>query len=368
MSVVPPTCGQCGETVLPQDKFCEACGHALTTETSTEPSVEARSNAPPADGTTESAPAPAPAGADPIPPAVPASAEGNCSFCGEPICDEFCTGCGAQRKFPERDRVEQELPGIAGVSDRGRRHTRNEDSMRFAVVPEQGAFVAIVCDGMSTAQNSDIASQRACEAACAYLVEAVQTGTDLKVLEVAMLGAAQAAQDAVCSVLYNKEEAQRNERRAVPACSFTAAVAVAGQLVIGNIGDSRSYYVGKVNVRLQLNDDDSWAADQVRQGNMSETAAMAHPDAHRLIQWLGADNQPVCGVKSFEIAEDGHLLLVSDGFWNYAMAPEAVADLVRKQPRGATPLQVASALTQFANEKGGRDNITVVVVPLSPRS
>lgn len=338
MNQTATNCLSCGEAVLPQDKFCEGCGHPLCVSGD-----------------------PAPAPPAPAPPAPTPSPEGNCSFCGDAIHDEYCTACGAQRKFPDRDRIELELPGIAGVSDRGRKHTRNEDGMQLAAIPERNAFVAVVCDGMSTAQNSDIASQRACDVACAHLVAAVQADVDL---ETAMKEAGDLAQAAVCSVPYNKAEAVRNSRRCVPACTFTAVVAVPGRLVIGNIGDSRSYYVGTVNVRVQLSDDDSWAADQIKGGKLSEAEAMSHEDAHALMQWLGEDNDPVCGIKSVEIAEDGHLLLVSDGFWNYALTPAAVAVLVRKQPAGATALQIARALTQFANDAGGHDNITIVVVPL----
>ena len=341
-------CSACGEPTFASEKFCEACGQPLTAEAAAQVQQSTAAVTPTAtEVPAESAPA----------------SEGSCSFCGEPINDEYCTACGAQRKVPARDHVEVELPGIAGVSDRGKRHTRNEDAMRVAVVPERQAVVAVVSDGMSTAQNSDIASQLACDAACAHLVAALQAGSDLEDLEEAMREAGAVAQAAVCSVAYNKEEAERNERRCAPAASFSAIVALAGKLVVGNIGDSRSYFVGRTSA-TQLSEDDSWAAEQVRNGRMTEPEAMAHKLAHSLMQWLGNDNEPVCRVKTVDVTEDGHALVVSDGFWNYAGAPAAVAAQLQKLPAEASALQIAGALTEFANDAGGHDNITVVVVPL----
>lgn len=336
MSQEKTACPACGEPTFANEKFCEACGQPLTAEAAAQ--------------VQQSPDSPTPA----------ATSEGLCSFCGEPIHDEYCTACGAQRKVPARDHVEVELPGVAGVSDRGKRHTRNEDAMRVAVVPERQSVVAVVSDGMSTAQNSDIASQLACDAACAHLVAALQAGGDL---EEAMREAGAVAQAAVCSVAYNKEEAARNERRSAPAASFSAIVAIPGKLVVGNIGDSRSYFVGRTSAS-QLSEDDSWAAEQVRSGRMTELEAMAHKLAHSLMQWLGNDNEPVCRIKTVDVTEDGHALVVSDGFWNYAGAPAAVAAQLQKLPAEASALQIAGALTEFANDAGGHDNITVVVVPL----
>jgi len=286
--------------------------------------------------------------------------EGSCSFCGNPIHDEFCTDCGAQRKIPQRDHVEIEREGVAGVTDRGNRHTRNEDAMTFSVVDDEKAIVVVVCDGTSTAQNSDLASQAACDAAHAVLVAAVKAGSDISA---AMKEAVQAAQIAVLSVPYNKAEAKRNAKRGAPACTLSAAVIMDGIVTVGQVGDSRTYFIGTA-LQEQLSQDDSWAQHVVAAGEMTHEQAMADAKAHSIVEWLGSDNEPEASVRTFVVPEKGYVLAVSDGLWNYADAPAAVAKEIGAVPDGATPLAIAAHLVDFAKNAGGVDNITVVVVPV----
>ncbi len=325
-------CSACGEAATAQDKFCEACGNPLA------PSPQADSSN-----------------------LAVTVTEAKCSFCQGAISDEFCNECGKQRKFPLRDRIEQELPGVAGVTDLGLRHTRNEDAMAFTCVPERDARVLIVCDGTSTAQNSDIASQLACDAALATLVTALQAGDDIAE---AMKNAGTAAQNAVMTVAYNAQEAAKNSRRGLPACTFVAVVVLGNkQVITGTIGDSRAYFIGET-ANLQLSQDDSWAAEEVRAGRLTLEQAMADPQAHAITEWLGADNQPEATVSLLELPEKGAVIVCSDGLWNYADGADLIAAEASKCGVHAAPLAVAIGLTEFAKQAGGHDNITVVVAPI----
>jgi serine/threonine protein phosphatase PrpC len=67
-------------------------------------------------------------------------------------------------------------------------------------------------------------------------------------------------------------------------------------------------------------------------------------------------------------SEPGRLLLCSDGLWNYVPDPTHLGELISSLPDGASPAAVARALTEIALDRGGRDNITVVVIDVDPGS
>src|SRR5215831_17593557 len=102
-----------------------------------------------------------------------------CRVCASPVFDDeiFCEACGARLTEPdhqairaasrgETDRDENDLGGMASITDRGNR-PRNEDAMGAAAA--DGRFVAVVCDGVASTANPDLAAQAAATAALAVL-------------------------------------------------------------------------------------------------------------------------------------------------------------------------------------------------------
>ena len=105
-----------------------------------------------------------------------------CPFCqsAQITPDGYCEACG--RKLPSsRDHTEIDLGLLAGVTDRGLRHHRNEDAMALATaeLASGPARVAVVCDGVSSTRRPDEASLAASQAAVRVLLAAVRTGADL---------------------------------------------------------------------------------------------------------------------------------------------------------------------------------------------
>jgi serine/threonine protein phosphatase PrpC len=138
-------------------------------------------------------------------------------------------------------------------------------------------------------------------------------------------------------------------------------------VTVCSVGDSRAYWLGADEAR-QLTTDDSWAAEQVASGAMSEADAMADPRAHAITRWLGSDapTDPP-HLSTFSPTAPGRLLVCSDGLWNYAPTAGELLELVDAQSAGATPLELARALTDFALLAGGHDNITVVIADVAPK-
>ena len=316
-------CPTCGEPFAPGDLFCEACGSEL-------PVTEAA----------------APAVAEPEPaPAEPSATAVTCPSCGtvgEPV-DGYCGNCGMRLPAP-RDHQELVLEGAAGVSDKGKRHARNEDAMAIAVA--EGFVAAIVCDGVSTSVNPDVASQAAADAAIAVLTE----NRDLE-------AAYDAARAAVLAT-----EFEPHPELSPPSCTFLAATVTDELVTLAAHGDCRAYWCAG-GVVSQLTVDDSWAEAQIA-GGLPAADAYAHRFAHVITRWLSADADPEWRphIVPFEVPGPGRLLLVSDGLWNYTLEPAQLVAAMGEEP--TERLDLARRLVTFANDAGGSDNITVVVVDL----
>ncbi|MFJ4472292.1 PP2C family serine/threonine-protein phosphatase [Streptomyces sp. NPDC089424] len=279
--------------------------------------------------------------------------------------DGYCENCGhAQPR--ERDHMEQESGPMAAVSDRGLRHHRNEDAFgigRTALPDGSEALVAIVCDGVSSATRPDDASLAASRAASASLLAALPLGTHPQQAMHDAIVAASHAVDALAREPATAREHQPHQN--APACTLVGAVVTAGLLVVGWVGDSRVYWVpvDRGAPAARLTEDDSWAAQMVAAGLMSEAEAYADERAHAITGWLGADAYELePHTASFKPDRPGVVVVCTDGLWNYAEAAEEMAGVL--PPDAAVrPLHAARVLVGHALDGGGHDNVTVAVVP-----
>lgn len=315
-------CPACGESAPHAASWCEACGADLD-DPSTAASAETR------------------------PSCVSCDAPGE-----EVASDGYCTNCG-HKQPSRRDHLVVELESSAGVSDRGKRHHQNEDA--FALTELDGVTIAVVCDGVSSTDDPEEASQRAADTAVTELTAAVEAGADL---DAAMVEAVAAAHRAVVEI------PRVTGGQGAPSCTFVATVtrhgAEAAEATIGWLGDSRAYALADDEV-TQLTSDHSWALEAVRAGEISADQAAADPRAHSITRWIGADAIDLTPeVVTVSLPADARFLLCSDGLWNYAPTTAQLGDLWKRY--AAAPVIAAEALTDFANSGGGHDNITVVIV------
>jgi serine/threonine protein phosphatase PrpC len=157
-----------------------------------------------------------------------------------------------------------------------------------------------------------------------------------------------------------------------PACTIVAAAIRGPHVGFGWVGDSRAYWVSDSGPAEQLTEDDSWARHVIAMG-VDPRVAMNDPKAHAITAWLGADAGPIIPhIGAFTARTPGHLVLCSDGLWNYLTDPADFGDAVRSALRLATGsrplLEAARALVTYANSAGGADNITVAIVPVHPQT
>lgn len=367
---VPRFCPGCGSQVAGHELFCESCGLPLTP-------VSAPLTAEGSVATAATQPMATPRRAAPA----------DCAECGGEVDgDGYCTICGTKSR-PERDHYEESpAEWLAGVCDRGVRHSRNEDALALAV-DALGRGIMVVCDGVSTSEDSDIASLAAARAARDLLVAEPTDGqgtveSRVNAISACLVDATIAANAAVVNSTHP-------DSVNTASCTIVAALVRPGEVHVAHLGDSRLYWFGDDGTRLLLTEDDSVAQARIAMGVSRQEAETGY-QAHAITRWLGRDSEDIIPHTSAHALNGaGWLLACSDGLWNYAsdpqelwvqfatvLAAESTLDPARRSDddgpaTGAgddapMPLAVASALVTWANHQGGRDNVTVALARIEP--
>jgi protein phosphatase len=243
---------------------------------------------------------------------------------------------------------------------------RNEDNFLVlsapAITPEVDALF-VVADGMGGHQAGDVAS--------GYLVSRLQESFASAAFREDVHYSAEHA-DYFAAVL--KEVLERNNEELYNLASSrpelrgmgttaTVALLAGSRLFLGHVGDSRAYLWREGALR-QLTEDHSWVAEQVRDGKLSWAEAAGHPRKNVLTRSLGSSLVVRVDRAIHPLQAGDRLLLCSDGLTNY------VGDAELQQAL-ATQADVQAAcewLVALANQRGGADNITAVVVHFSPEA
>lgn len=284
-----------------------------------------------------------------------------CPSCGaaQQAGDRFCEQCGApleDQPAASGARTERDLALAAAVSDQGQVHHRNDDAFHLEVFDGHRVAV-VVCDGISSASAGNVAARDAAGAAGSLLAKAAADPT-LDAVQ-ATVDAIEAANGAVLRV-----EWTTRTRKVDPSCTIVSALCRGAEVVIGWVGDSRAYWFDGVESR-RLTTDDSFAEEGIAKGLLTPEQAAKSPFLHSITHWVGPDapERPP-QMLEFHPERPGRLVLCTDGLWNYAPGAEELGQLVAELPAGAAPVAVANALADFANDRGGHDNITVAVIDI----
>lgn len=229
---------------------------------------------------------------------------------------------------------------VGSATDVGRLRKINQD----AIVTEGGIYG--VADGMGGHQGGEVASA----VAAGVLNEGMSSPTP---------GGFEAAVKAANLAVYEQGQARDDL-----AGMGTTVVAIAEvdvddepHLVIVNVGDSRGYLLRDRNL-VQITEDHSLVADLVRAGRITAEEAENHPRRNIVTRVLGLDDN--VRVDQFAVLpfEGDRFLMCSDGLTNEVSEAEITATLRRIED----PDDAAAELVRMANESGGRDNISIVIV------
>jgi protein phosphatase len=233
---------------------------------------------------------------------------------------------------------------VSGITDVGLRRTNNEDA--FALLPETGVFA--VADGIGGAEMGEVASAIFVEAAC----RAAAAGGPASETEAAELirGVFREANQAILAV------ALEDAGRAGMGCTAEVAMFIRNRFVVGHVGDSRTYLFAGGRLR-RITRDHSPVQDQIDAGLLTEEAARNHPLRHMISRAVGTAEGAEPDISGGALGAGEALLLCSDGLVD--MVDDAGIESVLAAP--GTPEQKVARLVALANERGGSDNVTVVL-------
>jgi protein phosphatase len=266
----------------------------------------------------------------------------------------------------------------AGV-DRGRVHEVNQDStliLSRSAAADEAAGLYVVADGMGGHQAGDVASELAVktmERELGWLLrppgeaDTAPTQPTAKAdlsndpglrLERWVVRAIERANQ----VIY--EYARNNPLKAGNlGTTLTCALLQERRAVIANVGDSRSYLL-RNGVLRQLTEDHSYVARLVREGQIRPEEVYTHPRRNVITRSLGHRWEIEVDSWLLELEAGDRFLLCSDGVWEMIQDEETLVALLRDND---DPEETVEALITAANERGGQDNIGVVVIQVEPR-
>jgi protein phosphatase len=245
-----------------------------------------------------------------------------------------------------------------GATDVGVKRRLNEDV--FLVDEDLGVY--LVADGMGGHAAGEVASRLAADEIIRNLSEHVTVDSETWPEHWNMARSA-AANVVVDAILAGHDRVTRAVRRDsnLRGMGTTVVVAVhppnSRTLVICHVGDSRAYRLRNGCIEL-LTDDHSWVHEQVAAGFLTEEAARSHPLKNVVTQALGGSTDPQVDILETELCEGDLYLLCSDGL-NSMLSDEEIHEIL-KSAEGLE--DTAAALIAGANERGGHDNISVVLL------
>ncbi|HEX2980172.1 MAG TPA: protein phosphatase 2C domain-containing protein [Anaerolineaceae bacterium] len=140
--------------------------------------------------------------------------------------------------------------------------------------------------------------------------------------------------------------------------TLTAALVIGEQVTLTHIGDSRAYFIYPDGRVQAITRDHSLVRRLQELGQLTEAEAAVHPQRNVLYRAIGQSEPVDADINTHLLPKPGYLLLCSDGLWN--TVPES--ELFRVVHQAQTPTEACQRLVQLANDAGGPDNISVILV------
>jgi serine/threonine protein phosphatase PrpC len=240
---------------------------------------------------------------------------------------------------------------VAQLTDVGRKRPHNEDNMAY-VIPKDAQVMAkkgalfVVADGMGGHAAGEVASEIAVET----ISSAYYQDDNNEDITASLLHAIKRANALI------HQRAAENMMRSGMGTTCVAAALRGSTAYIANIGDSRAYMIRAGQVR-QVSQDHSWVEEQVRAGLLTREQARSYAQRNMITRLLGTQSDVDVDIFTEQVFEGDTLLLCSDG-----LSGQITDDDLRTIIGKYTPQESVYRLVERANENGGPDNITAIVI------
>jgi protein phosphatase len=233
-------------------------------------------------------------------------------------------------------------PIFAGLTDPGRQRDHNEDD--FALAPELG--IAVLADGMGGHNAGDVASELAVSTTMAILRQTAGLSAHDR-LDTAI----HAAHATI------REKAASSARFHGMGTTIVAVLLEGDKLAVAHVGDSRLYRLRRGELKA-LTKDHSLLQEFIDKGLYSAEEARAKVARNILTHALGLEETLKLAIGEHRIEAGDRYLICSDGLYEMVNDTE-IGALIGRPLKAA---EVCPVLIELANAKGGKDNITVVVI------
>jgi PPM family protein phosphatase len=267
-----------------------------------------------------------------------------------------------EEAWPKGPHIEpQQLIYACGQSV-GKQRDHNEDSVfafSYAFGSETSTYpigLFIVADGMGGHQYGEVASATAARTLSGYMLKRF-----LPTMVNPSLGLDESIQELMRAGI---NEAQRAVSQAAPGSgtTLTAALVLGQQVTIGHVGDSRAYAIKAYGGGEALTRDHSLVKRLEELGQISSEEAAIHPQRNVLYRALGQGEVLEPDIFTAPFPQNGSLLICSDGLWS--VIPEST--LFDTVVNADSLHNACQKLITAANEAGGPDNITVLIIQSTP--
>jgi protein phosphatase len=251
---------------------------------------------------------------------------------------------------------------IVGVAQSvGKQRDQNEDAvftLTTTLTSDNNTLpfgLYIVADGMGGHQHGEVASGIAIRSMASYIVRKLYTPLLSPKPNPPSESLLEIMQEGV-------QDAHKAITRQVPGggTTLTAALILGNQMTIAHVGDSRAYLINRNGQIEPLTRDHSLVKRLVELGQITTDEAAVHPQRNVLYRALGQGEPFDPDINSLQIPETGYLLLCSDGLWSVVNEEE----ILRIVSESRNPEQACRWLVEAANDAGGPDNISAILIRL----
>jgi PPM family protein phosphatase len=263
---------------------------------------------------------------------------------------------------------------MAGTTDVGKMREDNQDT--FSIVEHMG--LCLVCDGMGGTREGKAVAESAAKGIPMLLYETLRADPLMDVSK---------AKTAVRNVVVKANNdllAWGSSDRNLEGSGSTLVMIwlVGDSALLAHLGDSRIYRLRDGQLK-QMTQDHTLAAMLLRMGRIDEETAKTHPGRNRLTRYIGVRPTVPPDIQAVKVKEGDVFLLCSDGLWG-VVPPEKIQQIIEKETRSEIEVETdpttkalsdqtqglqsaCNRLIEAANEGGGHDNITALLVKIGPR-
>lgn len=229
------------------------------------------------------------------------------------------------------------------ITDTGKARDLNED---YVLVSElERSYLLVIADGMGGHNAGEIASELAANTIRTYVQENISDYDNNEEL----------IRDAIIEanrIIY--EKSIKDDSLRGMGTTVTCGIIDNNILYLGHVGDSRGYIINDNEIK-KITEDHSFVQELINNGSITEDEAMSHPQRNLITRAVGIDKYVVIDTKTIDIENYDIIVFCSDGLTSYLNSDELKKIIFENRENAER------TLVNLANERGGKDNISIII-------